>query len=56
MNYIGIGFGWKGFFVFFMVLHEYPCNGFFFQNNIDFQTILLVSTFSKLFRKLTYRV
>lgn len=35
-----------------------PCTlwlGFFFQNDTDFQTILLVSTFSKLFKKLTYR-
>ena len=30
--------------------------GFFFQNNTKTQTVLLVSTFSKLFRKLTSRV
>ena len=30
--------------------------GIFFQNNINYQTILLVSMFSKLFRKLTSQV
>ena len=29
---------------------------FFFQNNTNFQIISLISTFSKLFRKLTFRM
>ena len=39
-----------------MSLFDKRCIDFFFQNNTKFQTILLVSIVSKLFRKLTSQV
>ena len=39
-----------------MSLFDKRCTDFFFQNNTKFQTILLVSIVSKLFRKLTSQV